>query len=714
MSRLVSAALAAVFLAARAAAAQTDSTPPRPPADSARRLAPVRVTVTRAPADPLARVPWAVDVVDERSLRRGQPTIGLDEALGAVPGVYVANRFNFAVDQRVAIRGFGARANFGLRGLTVLLDGVPQTLPDGQSQLTNLELGAVSRVEVLRGASSALWGNGSGGVLAFETDMSAPARVQQTLRSEAGAFGLRKTQLRTAGRAGQALASLSLSRLTTDGFRQYAAADVRQLNAGLDYALSPRTTATVRAHAADMPRAENPGALTFAEWRANPDSASRFNMLRGADKRVRQQQLALGIRRTGEGDGGSLGATMWGVRRDLRNAIAAPPPGATSPAQGTYVTIDRGVIGARLDAARTLGAGARAPRLSGGIDAQRMRDHRRNRAATGGRPTTATDTLLLDQVETVTSVGPFAQLAWAPAARLRLDAGGRWDRIAFVADDRYVAQDGSDDSGDRTLTARSGHLGASVLVAPWLSAYANASTSFETPTTTELQTGAGAGGGFATDLGPQRARAIELGARGDAAERLRWGAAVYAMRIDDAIVQFQEVGGRAFFRNAGRTSHVGAELSARVRVAEALALEGAYTWSRFRFGEYRVARGTAVDTLDGRRLPGVPPRALRVGVRAGPVRGLTLDLDHTATSALWADDANALRVPGWGRGVLNARAAWSGAVRGVPLEPFMGVSNSLNERYVAAVTVNGANGRVLEPGTPRAVYAGLSLGWRVE
>ena len=720
----------AATLAATAAAAhaQADSTPPRPTPDSARRLDTVRVTVTRAAANDLARVPWAVDVVEERALRRGQPTIGLDEALGAVPGVYVANRFNFAVDQRVAIRGFGARANFGLRGLTVLLDGVPQTLPDGQSQLTNLELGAVSRVEVLRGASSALWGNGSGGVLAFETDMSAPARLQQTLRTEGGAFGLRKSQLRTAGRAGNAIASLSLSRLTTDGFRQYAAADVRQLNAGLDYALGSRTTAMVRAHAADMPRAENPGALTFAEWRANPDSASRFNVFRGADKRVRQQQLALGIRRGGGdgggGDGGGLssGAMVWAVRRDLRNAIAAPPPDP-NPAlltEGTYVTIDRDVLGARFDAARAIGRGASAPRLSVGVDAQRMRDDRRNRRVTGGRPTATTDTLILHQLEMVTSVGPFAQLAWTPAARVRLDSGARWDRIAFDADDRFVAQDeGRDESGERALTARSGHLGASLLVAPWLATYVNTSTSFETPTTTELQTQPGGGGGFAGDLGPQRARAIELGARGVAASRLTWSAALFAMRIDDAIVQFQEVGGRAYFRNAARTNQVGAELSGRVRVAEALAVEGAYTWSRFRFGEYRVARGTTVDTLDGRRLPGVPPRTLRVGVRGGParrgpLRGVTLDLDHTATSALWADDANLVRVPGWGRGLLNARAAWSGTVRGMPLEPFVGVLNALDQPYVAAVTVNGANGRVLEPGTPRALYAGLALGWRIE
>lgn len=710
-------------LAASLALAQSDSA--RAAArDSARRLVPVRVTVTRG-EDTLATVPWSVGVAGVRELRRGQPTVGLDEALGGIPGVYVANRYNWAVDQRVAVRGFGARANFGLRSITVLLDGVPQTLPDGQSQLTNLELGAVSRVEVLRGASSALWGNGSGGVIAFETDMSAPARLQQALRVEGGAFGLRKAQLRSAGRTGRAIGMLSLSRLTTDGFRQYAAAELRLLNAGVDYALGSDWSASLRAHAASMPLAENPGALTFAEWRANPDSASPFNIRRGAGKTVGQQQLSLALRRDGGAGarpGTTIGITTWGIRRDLENPIAAPPAGGpSSPASGTLVTIDRGVGGVRVDAERALGAGVRA-RL--GSDVQRMRDHRRNQRQTGGEPTLPTDTLVLDQVETTTSAGIFGRIGWEPVARLRLEGGGRYDRIRFAVDDRFYREHGcvspfgcagpepeQDDSGERTLGAWSGHLGASAAVGAWLVPYANLSTAFETPTTTELQTGREDVGGISEALGPQRTRSMELGARGDAG-RVQYAAALFDMRVSDAIVQSAEGGGRAVFANAGRTRTRGAELQARLRAAEALSLEAAYTWTRATFEEYRALQGNEYVDVGGNRQPGVPPRMLRVGLRAGPVRGLSLDVDHTAMSDLFADDANRQRVPGWRRGLLNARAAWSGRAGAVPVEPFVGVLNLLDQRYVAAVTVNGANGRVLEPGTPRAIYAGLEIGWR--
>jgi iron complex outermembrane receptor protein len=139
----------------------------------AQELPELKVTVTRT-EEALQKVPYAVGVLDRTQIQRGQPTIGLDEALNNLPGVVVSNRYNFSLDQRISIRGFGSRSNFGVRGLKILLDGVPQTLPDGQSQLTNVDFADIERAEVLRGASSSLYGNASGGVISFQTERAAP------------------------------------------------------------------------------------------------------------------------------------------------------------------------------------------------------------------------------------------------------------------------------------------------------------------------------------------------------------------------------------------------------------------------------------------------------------------------------------------------------------------------------------------------------------
>src|SRR2546426_1548652 len=171
---------ASLWLPLALSAQRPDSTPPVP-------LLPITVSVTRAPL-PLTKIPLAVQLVERAQISRARPTWGLDEALAAVPGVYAANRYNFSLDQRLSIRGFGSRSAFAVRGVKILIDGIPQTLPDGQGQLTHLELGATDRIEVLRGSASALYGNASGGVVSIWTDPTAPRNLRQEVRVLFGTF----------------------------------------------------------------------------------------------------------------------------------------------------------------------------------------------------------------------------------------------------------------------------------------------------------------------------------------------------------------------------------------------------------------------------------------------------------------------------------------------------------------------------------------------
>ena len=235
------------------------------PADTTRRdtthvteLPELNVTVTRT-TEPLTRVPFATGVLDRTALQRGQQTVGIDEALNNIPGVVVSNRYNFSLDQRISIRGFGSRSNFGVRGLKILLDGVPQTLPDGQSQLTNVDFGDLERAEVLRGSSSSLYGNASGGVISFETMGAAQAPIAQRVRVQGGGGerdgdGFYKWQSWTSARSGSASGTLSISQFKADGFRQHSAAETRQLNAGVDYAFSGTTLGQAPAEPGRQPR----------------------------------------------------------------------------------------------------------------------------------------------------------------------------------------------------------------------------------------------------------------------------------------------------------------------------------------------------------------------------------------------------------------------------------------------------------------------------
>ncbi|HXW97708.1 MAG TPA: TonB-dependent receptor [Gemmatimonadales bacterium] len=682
--------------------------------DSAKVTLPeITVTVTRSP-ETVIRVPAAIGVVDRHDIQGAQATLNLDEALANLPGVYIANRYNYNLDEQLSIRGAGIRANFGLRGVKVLLDGIPQTLPDGQSQMTNIDYGNISRIEVLRGASSSLYGNASGGVISLTSEGPAPGPFSQSIRSEAGSFGLFKISERTTGRLGAASGVLSVSHTNVDGFRQYSATDFTQLSLAGNYVLGTATNLGLHFGYTDAPQTQNPGALTQAEFFANPDSAAANNILRKANKSVSQGQLALSL--TQHTSHGQWDVTVFGVLRNLDNPLATPPPTGPGPNIGTYTTIDRQVGGARLSTVQHLGDGDHAPEITAGVDAQRLRDDRASFRSIAGVP----DTSILDQREIVTEVGPFVQFRLTPVQTVVVAVGGRYDAVRFVVEDHHLS-DGVDNSGSRTMSAFSGNAGVSWIPDLAFSPYVNVSTSFQTPTTTELVNQPNSTGGFNFSLSPQRTANYELGVRGT------FGTTTYTVtgfidRITDAIVPYQEVSGRAYYTNAGQVKNDGLELGLSGRPLDRLRLFGNYTYSNFRFGAYRLVNGATTTVLDGKRVPGVPKGFIRLGLRAGPVDGFSVDIDHTMATSVYADDQNTLyvdglgstpkgQVPGLGNGVTNARLSWEGRAGGAWVRPFLAVNNIWDRRYVGSLTINGSGGRVFEPSPGRNFYIGGEIGW---
>ena len=692
-----------------AAQAPAPSGAPRPQGDSTRArdtLPDLEVRVTRA-AEERARLPMAVGILGGTAVRRAQLTAGLDESLSRLPGVVVLNRYNYSLDQRVSLRGAGSRANFGLRGVKVLLDGVPQTLPDGQSQLSNLELGIIDRVEVLTGSAGALYGNASGGVLAFSTERP-DAPLGARLRVTGGAFGTLKWSSVASAAQGRTSALAAISRFRTDGFRQHGRAEALQASGKLDVTLSARSSLGLSVAFADAPHAQNPGALNQAEYLARRDSAVGTNILRGADKDVSQQQAALRYRWL-DGAGAEVEATLFGLRRDLVNPLATPPPAPAPLTAGTYNTIDRLAGGARVAGTLPLRRGDRPVRATLGLDLQTMRDNRRNERSDGGAPT---GVVLADQRETVSEVGPFAQIQWAPSGRILLLGAARWDRLAFRVSDRFLT-DGVDHSGARIMEAASASAGVSVRLRPGTVIFANTATSFESPTTTELVNQAGGTAGFNTALGPQRSHAVELGTRGEGAGGWHYSLSLFTTGIRDAIIQAREQDGRAFFQNAGRVRNRGLEAGLGARPAPWLLLQGAYTLADYEFTEYRIPNGAAIDTLDGKRLAGVPKHFFRATATITLGR-LVVEADQVTAGEMFGDDRNTLRVEGWGAGVTSLRASASLDLGAVRLSPFGAVNNLFDRRYVGSVNINGFGGRVLEPAPGRNTYLGLEISWRKE
>jgi iron complex outermembrane receptor protein len=430
---------------------------------------------------------------------------------------------------------------------------------------------------------------------------------------------------------------------------------------------------------ARMPEAQDPGALNAAELAADPAGANPANVGVNAGKAVTQGQAGVTVEHAA--GAARLSVTGFGVGRDLDQRL----PFAT-------IELRRWAFGGRAETSVPLG-GAVGALLVGGVDAQWQHDDRINRAP-------GATTVTRDQRETVRELGPFAQLRIRPLPSVSLVAGGRYDAVAFRVDDDFRSD--GDDSGARTMSALSGTLGTALQLSSAIQLYGNVGTGFETPTTTELGNQADGTAGFNPDLEPQRAWQVEVGARA-ASGPVSLGVAAYQARVRDALIPFEVATdpGRRYFRNSGRTRHRGLEVEAAAAAFGARA-GLAYTLSDLRFVDFATGAGR----FDGNRIPGVPLHMVRLalGVTRGPV---TVDLETRTASSTWADDANTARADGWWVTDLAGRVDLR--LGGVTLRPTVGVENLLDENYVAAVAVNGANGRYYEPAPGRTVYVSLSV-----
>jgi iron complex outermembrane receptor protein len=642
-------------------------------------LAPI-VTVARASAE-ASRLPYAVGAASTGDWR-GRPSLGLDEVLATMPGVFVTNRFNPAQDQAISIRGFGARSAFGVRGLKVILDGIPQTLPDGQGQLTNVDVAEVDRVEVLRGAAASLYGNASGGVISLWTvPQAGPTDLAPMASGVAGADGLTKWRVGAAAPLGSASVALDGSRTTSDGYRLHSHADIRRLRAVVQET-SGGTRLTLAVHGVDEPFVEDPGQLTRAEADTGPRSAAPRNLLVNAGKDVTQWEGGVTLEHYATG-GTTLSAAVFGVRRTLQNPTAA-----------TTITLGRWAYGTRIAATHGGRLGEYPATLMVGADAQWQRDDRLNRNP-------ATSAVTLDQLERVNELGPFLEGELDLSQRLLVRAGVRYDRVSFAAADRLLTD--GDQSGERTMAAPSASLGVVLALSQAIAPYATVGTGFETPTTTELTNRPDGLGGFNPGLNPQHATNIELGARG-AVQTIAYNAALFQTDVRDELIPFQVPGqlGRQYFQNAGSARHRGVELGAALSPVGGIQLVAAYTFADYRFETFR----TATETLDGKYLPGIPRHYLYASLRLAR-GGFWAAVDETLTSEVFVDNANTTANPGWT--VTGARAGWDGSVGRWRLAPFAGVTNVFDKAYLGSVVINAANGRYYEPAAGRSVYVGFKV-----
>jgi len=643
------------------------------------------VTVTRAPTS-MARVPAAVSVIRRNDIQGARLTIGLDEALAQVPGLLANNRYNFALGTRISIRGFGSRAAFGVRGIRLIADGIPLTTADGQSNLNNIDLAAADRIEVLRGAASMLYGNAAGGVIEIESERPA-AGLSAEVRGVLGEYQRRglddlgKINVKVGGGSQDLRFLVSAARVAADGFREHSRFEQTNLMTRVDFARSDKARSALTLSLADAPVAENPGSLPLDSAELSPSHAWPRNIATGAGERSRQLQA--GLQHEHRLGSVLLDASAYALTRTLQN-----------PLPFAYIDLDRTAGGVRSTLAWR--------GLLLGLDFEGQSDDRAEHDnVSGQRGSTQTR----DQTDRIASIGPFVRASADLTDRLTATLGFRYDRSHFEVADRLLS-DGRDDSGARTMSAFSPSGGVTLRLNGASTLYGSMSTSFQTPTTTEMINTPPAPGqpccaaGF-NPLNPEKSVALEAGIRTTLGNRVSIDAALYQMHIRDEIVPFQvaNADGREFFRNAGRTRHQGLELAAMFVLTSSVRVTTSYTYSHFIFRD----DGIASASYEGNALPGVPPHHLLVrgALRMG---GIVAEPEAEWTARYFADDANTAINHGFT--LVNLRVRTARPYAG--LTPFAAMNNITDVRYNSSVVINAAGARYFEPAPGVNFYVGLS------
>jgi iron complex outermembrane receptor protein len=644
----------------------------------------ISVTATRV-EKPLESVPAAVGIVQQEEIQFAEPQLGLDESLTRVPGIFMQNRYNFAQDLRISIRGFGARSAFGIRGIKVLVDGIPETLPDGQANVDSIDIGSIGNMQVIRGPVSSLYGNASGGALLIETE-EAPEIPFVSLRPSFGADGFQKHQLKFGGKAERFDYLVNLSDLSYDGYREQSATELSSLNSKFGFALGDGRLTTVLNYT-DSPQADDPGGLTQTLADEEPTSAWSRNLSLDSGEELEQTRLGFVYERP-MGDSGELRLRNYYVWRDLANRL---PIGAT----GEGVLLDRFAVGGGAQYTHGAPLGGHANRLTVGIDIDRQADERKRYLLAGDSLGEKTQ----DQDEAVDGIGLYVQNEYSLSERMELTLGGRYDRLDFDVEDNFLGN--GDDSGDRSFRKFSPSLGLRFTPRPGLNLYANISRSFETPTAVELRDPDGAG--FNQQLDPQVATSFEIGMKGRLGKRARYELAIFTMDVTDELVPY-EIDGASYYENAGESRRNGLEAQLVFEPIEHLITTLAYTYSDFKFDKFIDDNG---NDFSGNDIPGVPENLLSADFTYTHPNGVYGQFTTLYVDEIYADNANTATNDAYT--VSDLRLGYTRFFGPWELSPFVGVNNLFDKQYNGNVRINAFGGRYFEPAPDRDVYAGLTL-----
>ncbi len=665
----------------------------------------------------ISSMPFSVNVVDTNSLILINNVMSVKEIFNTTPGILVSNRYNPSQDDKIIMRGIGSRASFGTRGIKILLDDIPLTFPDGQSQLNNLDPGSIRSIEILRGPSSALYGNASGGVISVSSNVlnTGKLKIQSTLNG--GSFGFIKYGLGVSGKLLKGGAGFNLYTAKSDGFRNHSEAQYSGINFITSQQLNSVLNVTALANYYNAPYLLNPGSLNKFDSDNEPDKARSIILSSGSGKKAEQFQTGISLLFSFS-NVFEIRTTFYGISRSLLNSITS-----------RIIELDRFSYGFRSTLFYVPYILDESINITAGIDYEAQDDSRTEYVNEGIKEYESVnaedifDNLtygnkLLSQNETVKNIGFFSQVEYLPFSGLKLSAGIRYDNFIFEAIDRFL-NDNIDDSGSRAMQKISPAFGISYRISSNLTAFANYSTAFQTPTTNELSNNTDGSGGFNQSLNPETVHSIETGIRGNINElSFSYDITAYRMFIYDMILPYENRLEETYYSNSGRTASDGLEISLSWQKHKLAQINFAYTYQNMKFEDFKVESGNGLIQLAGNNVPGIPNHSYNLRIISELSFGLSSLININHTGQIYANDLNG---PPDGNiqtkssfinnsyTIIGLQLAYKFRLYGIHFYCSTGIDNLFNTIYSGSVVPNAFGNNFYEPSPGRAYYGSIKV-----
>jgi iron complex outermembrane recepter protein len=688
-------------------------------------LSSVVVTATRIPEN--ARdLPVSIDRVDAQTIQQGQLQMNLSESLVTVPGVSAQSRQNYAQDLQLSVRGFGARSSFGVRGVRLYSDGIPGTMPDGQGQFSQFDLGSADRIEVLRGPFSALYGNSSGGVIAIFTEDAKPGYFTEGT-TEYGTFNTQRYALKTTGDNGEVNYVIDGSHFQTDGYRDHSYAERNLFNTKVSLEPTETSKLTIVGNAIQTPFVQDPLGLTQAQLDANPRQAGVNAIAYDTRKSLDQEQLGVAYQdQFNPAD--ELFASAYTGHRGTTQFQAIPQ--ATQEAAPLYpggvIDLDRAYYGMDVHVADQRAPGGTPLTIVGGLNFDDLAETRQGYLNYIGSQLGVQGALRRDETNYVYDFDQYLQAQWDPAARWRLIGGVRNSTVHVTSHGHLAVLDDAD-SGVQ-YSAVDPVAGIIFRATSALNVYGSYGKGFETPTLNDLayRSVDGSLPGLNLGLKPARSDNYEVGIKaGNAA--IRANLAAFYIKTTDELAVLQNFSGRTVDQNIDETNRRGLELAMDADWVGGFSARLAYTYIRAVVGQaYFTCVAAPCNPLQnpegplppnykevaaGSFLPAVPKNALYAGVTwSYTPLGFTSTVDAESRARIYANDVNTAAATGYW--VANVRAGFVQDSAHWRFSEFLGVDNLADRSYVGTVIVNETSSRFFEAAPGRTAYVVFTAGRR--